>query len=153
MACLSPKAHLRFMPFVTLIGLAIPMTNDQPLDLASFLALVLFPGVPRSNLSWLVQVQKLNIESWLSSLLTYIGYKCSSRISMSLWSHLPLCGVTMLVRWPLLQTRFFMLEPNISRSITTSFVKKVVSKDMVIRFIWTDDQVADIFTKGLSTPR
>ena len=31
-------------------------TDDQPLDLASFLALVLFPRVPRSNPSWLVQV-------------------------------------------------------------------------------------------------
>ena len=31
--------------------------------------------------------------------------------------------------------------------------EKVVNKDMVLRFISTDDQVADIFTKGLSTPR
>ena len=31
--------------------------------------------------------------------------------------------------------------------------EKVVNKDMVIHFISTDDQVADIFTKGLSTPR
>ena len=31
--------------------------------------------------------------------------------------------------------------------------EKDVNKDMMIRFISTDDQVADIFTKGLSTPR
>ena len=128
MACLSPKAHLSFMPFVTLIGLAIPMTNDQPLDLASFLALVLFPRVPRSNPSCLVQVQKLNIGPWLLPLLTYIGYKCSLRISMSLWSHLTLCGVTMLVRWPLLQTQFSMPKPNISKLITTSFMKMLLIK-------------------------
>ena len=31
--------------------------------------------------------------------------------------------------------------------------ENVVNKDMVIRFISIDDQVVDIFTKGLSTPR
>ena len=53
----------------------------------------------------------------------------------------------------LLQTWFSMLEPNISRLISTSFVKKLLIKIWWFAFISTDDQVADIFTKGLSTPR
>ena len=46
-----------------------------------------------------------------------------------------------------------MLGPNILRLIIIIFEKEVLSKELKVHFISTLDQIADIFTKALSSPR
>jgi hypothetical protein len=57
------------------------------------------------------------------------------------------------VFWPLLLILYFTLALSTSRLNTISFANKVVNEGILIKFMSTQDQVANIFTKGMSSPR
>ena len=127
MACLSLKAHLSFMPFATFIGLAIPMTDDNhwiwhlSWPLSCFLECQ--EATRRSSFQYRSRIWAMAITIadlyWIRMLLKDL--------------HVPLVSPPTL--WcdnlralALLQTWFSMLEPNISMLISTSFVKKLLTK-------------------------
>jgi hypothetical protein len=65
---------------------------------------------------------------------------------------LPYCGVIMFLHLLSPPIQCSMLELNILKWIF--FIReKVIRKDLQVKFVSTVDQLADIFTKGLPSPR
>lgn len=72
---------------------------------------------------------------------------------MSFLPTVPLYGVTICLphHLPLIQS--FMLEPNILKVDYYIVRKNVLHKDLVVNYVASEDQPADIFTKGLHPRR
>jgi hypothetical protein len=62
-----------------------------------FLVAILFPGVPRNNIPYLVLARRQSTAAWLLLVLSYYGYNNFSINFTYPFLHLPLCGAITLV--------------------------------------------------------
>ena len=136
------------------IGLVVQMIAIRLKDSVSSSGQILSPGVLRSSLLLHVLQLKLSIEAWPPLQLSFVGFSQFLRNSTArLQIHL-LSGVitSQLSAW--LGILCFMAVLNTLRSIDVHFIKeKVVGKHLLIQYVNTTDQVADMFTKGLHPRR
>lgn len=142
------------MHIVTLIRQGTRMIVGPPLAMPFFSVLVSLAGVIRSSPLSPNQALKLNIGPWPLLLQNYIGFVCSFENSIFPFSFHQLSGATILVHSRWLPTLCITPAPNTLKWPDYHFTReKVVRKDLTTRYISTLDQVADIFTKGLTTPQ
>ena len=124
-----------------LTGQEIPLIVILPLASWFFLALVLFPGLPRSKLLFHTPPLKLNIEPWLLQLLSWPSCAFFSKSFACFFFMFQCSGVTMFLPLLSLLILFSTLALSILRWISTMFVKKFFAKTYVLdlfleRTIW-----------------
>jgi hypothetical protein len=105
-------------------------------------------GLPRNNQLSPGPALKLNTGLLQLPRLKCLGCECFSKNLKYFYLLLILFGVTTLLRLLLLLILCFMLERSILKWIITLF-----DHDVLLKFISNADQIADIFTKGLSSAR
>jgi hypothetical protein len=105
--------------------------------------------VPRNKLWFLAPVPKLSIDLLLSLWLNFIGFVCSFVIYKFL---LP----TTLVLWcdnvSALALTSNLIDHALTKHIEVDYhfvQEKVINRDLLVKFISSKDQVANLFTKGL----
>ena len=124
-----------------LIGQGILLIVVLPLASWFFLALVLFPSPPKSNILFHAPPLKLNIEPWLPQLLSWPSCAFFSKSFACFFFMFQCFGVTMSLPLLSLLILFSTLALSILRWISTMFVKKFFAKTYVLdlfmeRTIW-----------------
>jgi hypothetical protein len=118
--------QLSQLPFVTLSRLAIKITADLPVVIASLLAKILSLRVRRNNMLSLNLTQRQNITLWLLLQLNYIGSGCYFMILVSLYPYLLCYVVITLGLLSLHPIYFFMHTQNMWRYNITSSMRKLL---------------------------
>ncbi|GKF33873.1 gag/pol polyprotein, partial [Tanacetum coccineum] len=105
-----------------------------------------------NNVRFHVPLQKLNTKFLLTLLLSSHGFKLFLMSLVSVHLQLLYYCVTILVQHTCQLTLSFMRTKHVK--IDYHFVReKVAQGDLRVQHIYTHDQIADIFTKPLPTPR
>ena len=142
-----------FKLFQMLTGLAIGMI-DTPLAASMFsLAKNSSLGAVASKQPLLDQALKPNTKLSPTLLLRSSGCSLYFLNLVSPCKHPPFYGVTTLE--PLISPPIpsFMLAPNMWKLISTFFRDMVATKQLIVRFISSTDQLADLLTKPISSNR
>ena len=133
------------------IGLIIPILAAPPLSLLFSWALISYHGMPKRNPLFLALLLKPNIVLLLTLLPTEIQWLRQLLLDLGILVQVPIrlfcdnISATYLAANPVLHSR------NNHIKVDYHFVREMVSKcHLQVKFIPTQSQVADIFTKGLS---
>lgn len=133
-----------------LIGQQIPMIGGRPLVQWSFWAIILFLGLPRSNIQFAGLSLKLSIGHCHPLLLSWIR-------SNNFWFFCTLqCYISVLFcdNHSTIALSFNHIQHQRTKhiEIDVHFVREIVAKNQLhVQFISSQEQFADILTKGLSS--
>jgi hypothetical protein len=144
---------LTFMRIRMRIGLVVLMIAVRLRGFVFFLAPICCLGVLRNKTRFQNQALKLKTRVWLERVLNLCGFQqllsefhVPIVSSLVLWCHN--LGATFLASNPVFHTRTKHIEINYH------FVREnVATKQLDVRFIFSKDELADLFTKAVSLPR
>ena len=129
----------------------ILLIDDLPLVSLLILGTTLLPGVLRNKTRCHALLLNLSTVPWLLQLLNYVGFARCSKIWEFFSLLLQSFGVIMFLPWQLLLNLVFHTRTK-HLEVDYHFVReKVLRRDLQVKYIATGDQLADIFTKSLST--
>lgn len=146
-------ALLPSMHTMTPIGRVRLMTVAPPQVTVFFLATTWSLGVLRSSLQCRVPALRQSIGVLRSLVQSCFGFSTFSPNCVFLWLPLQLFGVTILAQPFLPPTRCFTPAQSMLKLTSILCVKKVVANELLVRFLCSQDQLADSMTKPLPTAR
>jgi hypothetical protein len=144
---------LLFRPSRILFGLAAVMIVFQQVAIVFFSVTILFHGAIANNTQLHGQVQEPNTKHLPTQLLNCHGFCCYVLKLGYVSLNLPSCSVIEpgLLTYP--PTLSSMHVPNTLKLTFTSFMTWLRKKILIIWFILSKDQLANIFMKPLSSSR
>lgn len=145
---------LLFKPIATPIGLVVMMIFVQLHVMVYFLVHVYCQRLLRNKRLQHTPTLRRSIRLQQSSQPNSIGLECFSKNSVYRSLSLPQFGVTTLVHWLYLLILYQFHARTKHIEVDCHFIRqKVLNKDITLKFICSQDQIADVLTKGLSTSR
>jgi hypothetical protein len=129
------------------------MITALPVALLSFSEIASFLGVPRSNRLCLAPELRPSTASWLLLLPNSSSFACSFVSSEFLLSLAPRMWCHNLSTLTLASNSVYHARTKHIEVDYYFVLEKVLNKDISISFISTADQLASVFTKGLSNAR